>query len=418
MCYDNGSVKVVQIRFNTFPLLYPEKVLLFKKTRISRGLVMKTKNVLIASGAVVATALTVGIIGANAAPAGSNLTAESYGTFVYDQNGNGVISEADGDINITANDIQNLTDVANEYRQWRNNYQSVIDESIRTSTQSMEATIQNSLNEAIKANKKDITDTDAYLKGAADDIEAYTKNKTDNLMQLANTISNSVERTVVYGQFTIANNETITLVDEKGSLAGKNIQNVHINYAQNYGSLPTYTLDQTAGTLKVSFPDPLPSGTTITIRNMTVTYSAVAPNDYDSNISSYATWVANHESEGTNPSSSINPYSTLKINGAMVGSEWVETTYSNLYIALGALVGNTDTKFGTDSDTVHYSTYNDSLTDYGKARYLVKTSATGESAGLTSMTLAGTNRYNIAGSGISVTADGENDTTAIWVRIR
>ena len=86
---------------------------------------MKTRNLLIASGTVIAAALTVGIIGANAAPQNSttNLTAESYGTFMYDQNGNGVISKDEGDINIVASDIQNLTDVANEYRVWRNDYQ-------------------------------------------------------------------------------------------------------------------------------------------------------------------------------------------------------------------------------------------------------------------------------------------------------
>lgn len=378
---------------------------------------MKTKNILIASGAVVATALTIGAIGANASPSG--LIAESYGTFVYDQNGNGVISEADGDINIAAKDIQNLTDVANEYRQWRADYQTVIDDSIRKNTDEMQATIQNALNEAIAANKREITDSDTYLKDTADDIEAYTTAKTNNLMQLANTISNSVERTVTYGQFTIANNETITLVDENGSLAGKNIQDVHINYAQNYGSLPTYILDMNAGTLKISFPDPLPSGTTITIRNMTVTYSKVAPNDYDSNISSYATWAANHEAEGSNPSSNINPYSMLKINGIMVGTDWVKTTYADLYVALGALAADSDAKFGTDTDTVHYSTYNDSLTDNGKARYLFKTAEGESGTGLISITMSGANQYDIAGSGLSVTSEGvSNNTNPVWVRIR
>lgn len=147
---------------------------------------------------------------ATTTPAGE-LTAESYGTFIYDSNGNGAINASEGDIKIAAGDIQNLTNVANnltnvanEYHQWR---------------------------------------------------------------------EDSVERTVTYGRFSISNGEVITLNDENSvSLAGKNIKNVHVDYEnpQNYGSTPTYTLDAAAGTLKVSFPT---APSTITITSMTVTYT-------------------------------------------------------------------------------------------------------------------------------------------------
>lgn len=77
---------------------------------------MKLKGKLLAVVSITAIAIAFSITGASLASAEegdttyTKPTLQSYGTFIYDQNGDGVIDKSAGDINIAADDIKKVND--------------------------------------------------------------------------------------------------------------------------------------------------------------------------------------------------------------------------------------------------------------------------------------------------------------------
>lgn len=222
---------------------------------------MKGKAILFASLAaavVISGAVVARNVNAESAKAVIPEKIASFGTFTYDGNGDGAVVETDGDIQIKSDDIQN-----NRFAIRRINL-----EIWGNPDGPSKDNPEDSLTAKLAKEINDRTAGDAYLQKQVDEL------KDDRTKYVMTEINRHFERTKSYSDISISNGETITFADIDPSFY---ISDVDVTYGQNYGSLPKYTLDK--NTLKITFPDPLPSiaNGKINIRNIDVTYANADP---------------------------------------------------------------------------------------------------------------------------------------------
>ena len=264
---------------------------------------MNKKNLTKWASATLVSAMLIGMFAQAQYTNAAEKATQSQGVFFYDANKNGELDESD--ILINADEINtqlgNLNidmygTAAGKGKGEGGKDQKTIPEQIADLQKDI-TDAKNTYKDVVDDSSKDAADkATASIKKTQDDIVAYTQENTNRLVDADREVVNSVERTVSYDPMTISNGESIDLVDAQGkSLKDYYIARIDVDYAQNYGSYPTYSISD--GKMNIQFADTLPdnAGRKIKINSMSVTYAYEEPDAFqgksDNNITTYKQWL-------------------------------------------------------------------------------------------------------------------------------